>query len=106
MGQAGVSNSNVGAIVKNIVGFVPFGCCFYIYFSLVRQTKRAALATVILGSTVSLTIEVLQTFLPTRASGVVDLITNTIGTYIGVLSYRAVSTMLAQRLPSFAKWKT
>jgi VanZ family protein len=79
------------AIVKNVVGFIPFGCCFYVYFALVRQTKRATLATVIVGFAVSLTIEVLQALLPTRASGTTDLITNTLGTYLGVLSYKAVS---------------
>jgi hypothetical protein len=89
------------AVVKNIIGFIPFGSCFYAYFSLVRQTRRAAIATVILGSAVSLTIEVLQAFLPTRASGATDLITNTLGTYIGVLSYRAVNGALAKWLPSW-----
>jgi VanZ family protein len=93
------SRDNFGAILKNVVGFIPFGCCFFVYFSLVRHTKRAALATVILGSAVSLTIEVLQTFLPTRASGAMDLATNTLGTYIGVLSYRAVGPILAGWLP-------
>jgi len=88
-----------GAIVKNIVGFMPFGCCFYAYFSVVRQTKRAALATVILGFAVSLTIEVLQALLPTRDSGTTDLITNTLGTYIGVLSYKAVNPILTEWLP-------
>jgi hypothetical protein len=88
-----------GAIVKNIVGFIPFGCCFYAYFSLVHQTKKAALTSVLLGFAVSLTIEVLQAFLPTRDSGATDLLTNTLGTYMGVLSYKAVRPVLAQWLP-------
>ena len=77
-------------LFKNIVGFVPLGFCFYAYFSLVRQYRRAVLVTVIFGAGVSLTIEVLQSYLPTRQSGTTDLITNTLGTYSGILAYRAL----------------
>ena len=75
--------------LKNVVGFVPLGLCFCAYLALIRKTKRPGLVTIILGFAVSLTIEVLQGYLPTRDSGTTDLITNTLGTWIGVLLYNA-----------------
>jgi len=94
-----MSRSYWGAAIKNIVGFLPFGFCFYPYMAIQLPNKRPALLTVVLGTTVSLTIEVLQAFLPTRESGTSDLITNTIGTWMGVASYRFLSPILVRSFP-------
>jgi VanZ family protein len=72
----------------NIAGFIPMGFCVMAYFSSVRTIVRAAAATIVLGFVTSLTIETLQAFLPTRESGMTDLITNTLGTTLGVMLYR------------------
>jgi hypothetical protein len=71
----------------NVVGFIPLGFFFCSYFSLVRRIEHPALVTIAVGFLVSLTIEVLQAFLPTRDSGTTDLITNTFGTCLGVILY-------------------
>ncbi len=84
-------------VMINIGGFVPLGFFFCAYFVSVRRINRAVLATIVLGGVVSLTIEVLQAFLPTRDSGMTDLITNTLGTVIGTALYssKSVQAILA-----------
>ncbi len=88
-----ISRSYWRAAEKNIVGFIPFGFCFFGYWSVARPVRKAALRTIVLGTAVSFTIEFLQSYLPTRDSGMTDLVTNTLGTALGVLLYR---TKLAQ----------
>ena len=77
-----------GVVLINILGFIPFGFLFCAYFAL-AGIKRPAMVTIASGFAVSLTIECLQAFLPTRDSGTTDLITNTLGTCIGVWLYRS-----------------
>jgi glycopeptide antibiotics resistance protein len=84
------------AVLKNIIGFVPLGFCFCAYLATLMPMKRAMWLTVALGALVSLTIEILQAFLPTRDSGTTDIITNTLGTGIGAVVYRIFVTALAR----------
>ncbi|MGA2275400.1 MAG: VanZ family protein [Bryobacteraceae bacterium] len=84
-----MSRSYWSAVLKNIIGFVPFGFCFCARLSVARRVQRAALTAVVLGALVSLTIEILQAYLPTRDSGMTDIITNTLGTWFGVLLFRS-----------------
>jgi CelD/BcsL family acetyltransferase involved in cellulose biosynthesis len=93
------SRSYGSAALKNIVAFIPLGFCFYACLT-AFQVKRAGLVTVILGTTVSVIIEVLQAYLPTRDSGTTDIFTNTLGTWIGVASYGVVVSILARTFPA------
>jgi len=81
--------THLNDILINIGGFVPLGFFLCAYFTSMRQVKHGVLATIAFGAIVSLTIEVLQAYLPTRYSGVTDVITNTFGTGVGVALYRA-----------------
>jgi hypothetical protein len=74
----------------NTVGFVPLGLCVVAYLSLTRAIKYPGATTVVVGLFTSLTIELLQAFLPTRSSGLTDVITNTLGTAIGVMIFQSL----------------
>jgi VanZ family protein len=76
--------ANVGI---NVGGFIPLGFFFCWYFSFMRRIKRSVMVTIVLGFIVSLAIEVLQSFLPTRDSGMTDIITNTAGTALGAVLF-------------------
>ena len=97
-------------VLINIAGFIPLGFFFCAYFASVLRITRAVFATIVLGAGISLTIEVLQAFLPTRDSGMTDLLTNTIGTGIGAALYSCKSVQavlaaigLAELLPPLSR---
>jgi len=88
-----------GVVLINVIGFIPFGFLFCAWFTVSGRITRPALVTILLGFTLSLTIECLQAFIPPRDSGTTDLITNTLGTCIGVGLYRwSFWRLLAARL--------
>lgn len=76
-------------VLINIAGFVPFGFFFCMLFSSSESSRKAVVATIILGALFSLTIEVVQGFIPMRDSGTTDIITNTLGTLLGVMLHRS-----------------
>ena len=85
----------VDDVVRNILGFVPLGIAVYLYF-LRKRKNNAAVLTIFLGFATSLTIEIIQAYIPQRFSGMTDIITNTLGTGLAVLLLqpRAIRMML------------
>lgn len=85
-------------VIINVAGFIPLGFFFCTFLSSTGHSNRPRFATIILGGTVSLTIEILQAYLPTRSSGMTDILTNTLGTGIGVIlfSLRPLQALLAK----------
>lgn len=72
-------------IALNIVGFMPLGFAFLPLFLKRFGDHRAVGRIVVFGFAVSLLIELCQAWIPSRSSGMTDLITNTTGTYLGAL---------------------
>jgi VanZ family protein len=74
----------------NILGFMPLGFLAYLVlnahqiFSKTASWRLMTLA-VVAGAAISLIVEILQAFLPTRNSSLTDLIFNTVGTGLGII---------------------
>jgi VanZ family protein len=70
-------------VIINIAGFIPLGMILCVYFSFTRPRFQAILLATLVGTLLSLVIEVLQAYIPSRTSGTTDIITNTMGALIG-----------------------
>jgi VanZ family protein len=73
----------------NLGGFIPLGFLATAFFASFRHMRQPALAAIFAGGCISLSIEIVQAYLPTRFSGVTDVITNTMGAAIGAKVYCA-----------------
>ena len=76
-------------IFLNIIGFIPFG--FFTSALLKNKFKsnpRFSLLVIVLGFCLSLLIELIQVYLPNRDSQTMDVLTNTLGSYLGIMLFR------------------
>jgi VanZ family protein len=74
-------------LLINIGGFVPFGFALTAFLSSLGKVRWAGAWAAAGGLAVSLTIETLQGYLPTRSSDLTDVLTNTFGTCLGAGLY-------------------
>jgi len=85
-----LSRSKTQDIIFNIAGFLPLG--FILHFLFVSLTgfiqKRAFFLSVSFSFSVSLIIEIAQSWLPSRSSSLLDLILNTLGALLGAMCFR------------------
>ncbi len=77
-------------IIINLIGFIPLG--FFLNATFVKAggsfKRHGVLITIVLCFTVSLSIETLQAWMPSRSSDCLDLLLNTLGALLGVMIYR------------------
>jgi glycopeptide antibiotics resistance protein len=68
----------------NVLGFAPFGITLYAFLFASGWKRHIGIQVVMAGLLTSLMIETLQSYLPTRDSDLTDVLTNTLGTWLGV----------------------
>lgn len=91
--------SYVEDLVINVVGFMPLGFVTCAILTSLLRSPRPVLWSAVFALAISLFVEVLQGFMPIRASGTTDLITNTLGGFLGAQLLFASSLLaFAQRL--------
>ena len=73
-------------ILTNILGFIPFGFFFSAYLRVrkPRSIYHVLFISLLIGGGLSLFIELIQVYLPTRSSQLTDVITNILGTVLGI----------------------
>jgi len=76
-------------VLTNIGGFVPLGFIVCAYLAPTRSRWKAILITTVTCGILSFVIEVLQYYIPRRASGTTDIITNTLGAALGAMLAQA-----------------
>ncbi len=78
---------HVEDVVANILGFVPLGFFFFIYRMDARPIRvfRNAFLTILVATIISVAIELIQAYLPTRDSSIADVICNSCGSVFGTL---------------------
>ena len=81
------TRSYVKDLVINIAGFIPFGLTLSGFLVLSGGLRRPTTGVVLTGLLLSLTIEILQSHLPTRDSDITDVLTNTLGAWFGTVLY-------------------
>lgn len=78
--------------IINLIGFIPFG--FILFASLIRfggaLEKHGVLITVAFCFSVSIALEILQAWIPSRSSQMADLVLNTLGGWIGAIGCRYI----------------
>jgi VanZ family protein len=83
--------SSAQDIITNILGFIPFGFFFSALLLNYTRMKRLPvyLIIVLLGTGISFAIELTQAYLPTRDSSLTDVVMNSTGTVLGIITFRS-----------------
>jgi hypothetical protein len=87
------NSSFISDVTINVLGFIPFGFCFSALFLKTARHRRlpSYMSAAILGVGISLAIELIQAYIPTRDSSLMDVISNSAGTILGVVIFKILT---------------
>ena len=77
-------------ILTNVLAYVPLGLLLGLWLRKLGAKVTAVVFATVLGTIISLSVEWVQTYLPTRMPSLIDLGTNALGTFLGALLARLV----------------
>jgi hypothetical protein len=84
-----LNDTSLQDMLINIIGFIPLGYLSLVTICSIKSSWTSSWRLIILavvgGTSISLFVEILQAYLPTRNSSLTDLIFNIIGTGLGVI---------------------
>lgn len=93
----GIKSLAIDSLI-NLAGFIPLG--FLLIATLVRfegmEDRTGILIAVLIAFFFSLAIEIVQVWIPSRDSSMLDLISNTLGSCIGILLYMGLKKMASR----------
>lgn len=84
-------------LLVNVLGYMPLGALIVLSVHPRLRAGWAALLALVAGALLSGTIEAIQTFLPSRVSSNIDLLTNSIGALTGALVAAPFASSLIDR---------
>jgi hypothetical protein len=82
----GATYVSLGDLVTNVLVYVPLGLLVHRFLLTTVRGAVAAVFTIAAAFSLSLSMELLQVFLPTRTQSEFDLLTNTLGGAFGVIA--------------------
>jgi VanZ like family/Concanavalin A-like lectin/glucanases superfamily len=94
-------------VLRNILGFMPLGFLLCALFRRSAFPRHAVLYSTLLGGALSLSVEILQAYIPQRGSGMTDVVTNTLGAALGaaLFTHTGLGEKLLPRAPKLRQSK-
>jgi VanZ family protein len=85
LGQLSWARAGRGDRISNVLLYLPLGFCLYLWLNTRFQRGRSVVLATLLGTLLSLAIEVAQVYLSSRVPSLTDLVLNAGGTLLGAI---------------------